>query len=195
MKKVEELIKRKKKENILLSLLLITICMLNLILNFNNYVKVVSKDYYEVNDIESLNKSIKNKEKFIIVNLKNAKLESYSLANKDNVLANLYTLNMDNKNILILLKPNTILTTKVFLEILNDTSETYQIKDKLNNNYYDKYLSNVNYDFSIKFESIKLYVILLLLTLSIISIIINVISIRNPNRTHMYKKYYKKLYR
>lgn len=195
---VEELVKRNKKENLVLNLIIIIVCILSLMLNINNYFRVISSDYFEIKSINDLSNAMKNKERFISVDLRSAKLEMYSLkeTNKKENFSDIYTLNIDGNNILILLKPNTMITDEVPLEILNDSKDTYQIKNKLkDNNYNNKVLSNINYNFNRNLEIIKFYITVILLILSIINIIINIYGMLNPNKTYMYKKYNKKLYR
>ncbi len=194
---VEELVKRNKKENLVLSLIMFVICILCLILNINNYFRVITNNFVVVNSIDDLYTAIKNKERFITVDLKDATLEMYSLkkTNENNNIINLYTLTIDNKNVLVLISPNTMITDKVSLEILNDTKYIRQIKDKLeNNNYESKVLSTIDYNFNRNIEIVKFYVTIFILTISIINIIFSIYGICNIKKTYAYKKYNKKLY-
>ena len=197
MGSIEELVKRNKKENLVLSLIIIIVCVLSLMLNFNNYFRTLSNEYYEVTNLENLNTAIKNKERFISVDLRDAKLEMYSLKEekKTEHHADIYTLSLDEMNILVLIKPNTMITDKVPLEILNDDNDSYQIKNKLkDNDYYAHVLSNVDYNFNRKFELIKFYITIGLLVVSLISIVVSFNGVLNPSKTYAYKKYNKKLY-
>lgn len=194
---VEELVVRNKKENLVLSFIIIIVCILSLMLNINNYFRVISSDYYNIKSINDLNVAIKNKERFISVDLRDAKLEMYSLKefNEKENFADIYTLDIEGNNILILLKPNTMITDEVSLEIFNDTKHTYQIKNKLKDiNYNNKVLSNLEYNFDRNVELIKFYITVILLVISIINIIYNIYGMFNPNKTRLYKKYNKKLY-
>lgn len=194
---IEELVKRNKKENIVLSLIIIIFCVLNLLLNINNYFRVITSDYYEIKSANDLNIAIKNKERFVSVDLRDSKLEMYSLKEEDKneKFADIYTLILDDTNVLVLLKPNTMITDEVAVEISNDTKDTYQIKNKLK---YDKYsnknLSNLDYNFNRNLELIKFYIVIILLVLAIINIVFNIYGVLNPSKTYTYKKYNKKLY-
>ena len=187
---VEELVKRNKKENLVLSLIMFVICILCLILNINNYFRVITNNFVVVNSIDDLYTAIKNKERFITVDLKDATLEMYSLkkTNENNNIINLYPLTIDNKNVLVLISPNTMITDKVSLEILNDTKYIRQIKDKLeNNNYESKVLSTIDYNFNRNIEIVKFYVTIFILTISIINIIFSIYGICNIKK-HMHIK-------
>ena len=193
MSDIKGLVKVKKQENIILSFILIFVCIINIVLNYNVYYKVITNNYLQINSFTELEKAVKNKERFISVDLRESQLEKYSLNDKKNTI-DIYTLTIDNKNILVLLDTNTMITDKVNLEIIDSIDITDTIKDKLNKDYYDKILSNTNYILNRNIELIKLYVVVLIFIISLINIIVNIIGLINPTKTHLYKKYNKKLY-
>ncbi len=193
MNDIKGLVKVKKQENIILSFILIFVCIINIVLNYNVYYKVITNNYLQINSFTELEKAVKNKERFISVDLRESQLEKYSLNDKKNTI-DIYTLTIDNKNILVLLDTNTMITDKVNLEIIDSIAITDTIKDKLNKDYYDKILSNTNYILNRNIELIKLYVVVLIFIISLINIVLNIIGFINPTKTHLYKKYNKKLY-
>ena len=193
MSDIKGLVKVKKQENIILSFILIFVCIINIVLNYNVYYKVITNNYLQINSFTELKNAVRNKERFVSVDLRESQLEKYSLNNKKNTI-DIYTLTIDNKNILVLLDTNTMITDKVNLEIIDSIDITDTIKDKLNKDYYDKILSNTNYILNRNIELIKLYVVVLIFIISLINIIVNIIGLINPTKTHLYKKYNKKLY-
>ena len=193
MNDIKGLVKVKKQENIILSFILIFVCIINIVLNYNVYYKVITNNYLQINSFTELKNAVRNKERFVSVDLRESQLEKYSLNNKKNTI-DIYTLTIDNKNILVLLDTNTMITDKVNLEIIDSIAITDTIKDKLNKDYYDKILSNTNYILNRNIELIKLYVVVLIFIISLINIIVNIIGLINPTKTHLYKKYNKKLY-
>ena len=64
MSNIEELIIRRKKENIVLNVIIIIICLISLIFFGNDYEKVLYNDYFVINSKESLEEAIKNKERY-----------------------------------------------------------------------------------------------------------------------------------
>lgn len=196
MTNIEELIIKRKKENIVLNTIVIIICLINLIIFSNDYVKIINNDYFIINSKESLEKAIKKNEKYVMMDLQNSKLEIYSLKdiNTEEQL-NLYTIKYDNKKIMIFLRNNTVLTNKVYLNIESFDGNKLSIKKLLNNDdYYNKVLSNENFVFYRNIDLIKICIFLLLIIISIILIIFDIIYYKNPKKTIKYKKYMKKLY-
>lgn len=192
MRDMIEIIKRSKRESIILSLIIILFCALNLILNMDFYKKLLTDNYDIVTDSQSLSKVIEKNEKFIYADLSNANLEHYSINNNDNT-ANIYTLKLDDNNILVLLKENTIITNKTPVEIIYDNYTTLDIKKKFENTEYLKVsFTNIDYKTDLLIEKIKLYLIIGLLILSGLSIIINFSGLLNPKKTLAFKSYVKK---
>lgn len=196
MSNIEELIIRRKKENIVLNVIIIIICLISLIFFGNDYEKVLYNDYFVINSKESLEEAIKNKERYAVMDLQNSNLEMYSLKDiKINEQLNLYTLTYDNKKVMIFLRNNTALTSKVYLNIESLDGNKISIEKLLNNGeYYNKILTNENFTLNRNIDLIKMCVFVLLIILSIILIIFDIIYYKNPKKTIKYKKYMKKLY-
>ncbi|MBQ9024229.1 MAG: hypothetical protein IJ105_03290 [Bacilli bacterium] len=167
--------KRRIIQNLLLSVLLIIIIFFNIIVNIDKYKLVLSNDYMIINSINDMNTS----DKYVYVDLKDASLEHYSM-NNEKLNINIYTYELDNNNVLVLLKENTIITDKTPFEIIDDNKMTIDIKEKLkDNNYYSKVLSNVDYTLDRKIDLYKIYILFIVILISIISILINFIKLIN----------------
>lgn len=194
MKDIIDIVKRKKIEGLVCSVIIAIFCFTNILLNMDIYKKVIFNEYSTINSIEDLNKAYINKERFLLVNLKNADLEYYQLKS-DNITANIYTLKLDDKNVLVTLKENTLITDKTEVEIALEDSTVEDLKTKFDtNNYYDISLSNINYNKDRKVYLYKIYILFVLLFISMISSIFNAIFTMIPNKTLTYQKYMKKYY-
>lgn len=195
MSNIEIKVIKKKKESLMLSIVMIILCIISLIFFSSDYLKVLNNEYVNVNNSKSLDDAIKNKERYVSVDLRKAKLEVYSLENKKGKRLNLYTLDFDNKKVMIFLRDNTIITDKVYLNIESFDGNKKSIKELLNNSdYYDAILSNENFTLNRDIDLTKMYVIYILIILSIVTIILDIYYINNPKKTNTYKKYMKKLY-
>ena len=196
MSNIEELRIRRKKENIVLNVIIIIICLISLIFFGNDFEKVLNNDYFIINSKESLEEAIKNKERYVMMDLQNSNLEMYSLKGvKTKEQLNLYTVTYDDKKLMIFLRNNTALTSKVYLNIEALDGQKISIEKLLDNGeYYNKILSNENFTLNRNIDLIKMYVFVSLIILSIILIIFDIIYYKNPKKTIKYKKYMKKLY-
>lgn len=195
MGNIEIKVIKKKKESLMLSIVMIILCIISLIFFSSDYLKVLNNEYVNINNSKSLDDAIKNKERYVSVDLRKAKLEVYSLENKNKKKLNLYTLDFDNKKVMIFLRDNTIITDKVYLNIESFDGNKKSIKELLNNSdYYDAILSNENFILNRDIDLTKMYVIYILIILSIVTIILDIYYINNPKKTNTYKKYMKKLY-
>ena len=195
MSNIEIKVIRKKKESLILSIVMIILCIISLIFFSSDYLKVLNNEYVNINNSKSLDDTIKNKERYVSADLRKAKLEVYSLENKNKKKLNLYTLDFDNKKVMIFLRDNTIITDKVYLNIESFDGNKKSIKELLNNSdYYDAILSNENFILNRDIDLTKMYVIYILIILSIVTIILDIYYINNPKKTNTYKKYMKKLY-
>ena len=195
MSNVEIKVIKKKKESLILSVVMIILCIISLIFFSSDYLKVLNNEYVNINNSKSLEDAIKNKERYVRADLRKAKLEVYSLENKNEKKLNLYTLDFDNKKVMIFLRDNTIITDKVYLNIESFDGNKKSIKELLNNSdYYDAILSNENFILNRDIDLTKMYVIYILIILSIVTIILDIYYINNPKKTNTYKKYMKKLY-
>lgn len=195
MSNIEIKVIKKKKESLILSVVMIILCIISLIFFSSDYLKVLNNEYVNINNSKSLDDAIKNKERYVSADLRKEKLEVYSLENKNKKKLNLYTLDFDNKKVMIFLKDNTIITDKVYLNIESFDGNKKSIKELLNNSdYYDAILSNENFILNRDIDLTKMYVIYILIILSIVTIILDIYYINNPKKTNTYKKYMKKLY-
>lgn len=195
MSNIEIKVIKKKKESLILSVVMIILCIISLIFFSSDYLKVLNNEYVNINNSKSLDDAIKNKERYVSADLRKAKLEVYSLENKNKKKLNLYTLDFDNKKVMIFLRDNTIITDKVYLNIELFDGNKKSIKELLNNSdYYDAILSNENFILNRDIDLTKMYVIYILIILSIVTIILDIYYINNPKKTNTYKKYMKKLY-
>lgn len=195
MSNIEIKVIKKKKESLILSIVMIILCIISLIFFSSDYLKVLNNEYVNINNSKSLEDAIKNKERYVRADLRKAKLEVYSLENKNKKKLNLYTLDFDNKKVMIFLRDNTIITDKVYLNIESFDGNKKSIKELLNNSdYYDAILSNENFILNRDIDLTKMYVIYILIILSIVTIILDIYYINNPKKTNTYKKYMKKLY-
>ena len=195
MSNIEIKVIKKKKESLMLSVVMIILCIISLIFFSSDYLKVLNNEYVNINNSKSLEDAIKNKERYVSADLREAKLEVYSLENKNEKKLNLYTLDFDNKKVMIFLRDNTIITDKVYLNIESFDGNKKSIKELLNNSdYYDAILSNENFILNRDIDLTKMYVIYILIILSIVTIILDIYYINNPKKTNTYKKYMKKLY-
>lgn len=195
MSNIEIKVIKKKKESLMLSIVMIILCIISLIFFSSDYLKVLNNEYVNINNSKSLNDTIKNKERYVSADLRKAKLEVYSLENRNKKKLNLYTLDFDNKKVMIFLRDNTIITDKVYLNIESFDGNKKSIKELLNNSdYYDAILSNENFILNRDIDLTKMYVIYILIILSIVTIILDIYYINNPKKTNTYKKYMKKLY-
>ena len=147
---VNNLVKKSKAENIILKLILIIICVVTLIINSTDY-KRIFLDNSPVTNYEELKPFIDDNEKFITLDLSNAKETRFSFQNNNKEdAAKVYDINYGQNNLLVVVKPNTALTNKVKGELLTDNENIKVIKQKLkeddnSKNYDIKYFSNMDY--------------------------------------------------
>lgn len=168
--------------NILLCIFLISFCTINLLLNKNIYNGVLSNNYNIITSLDDLNRT----DRFIYADLTHAKLENYSIKNSQQKV-NIYTYNLNNVNVLLLLKDNTLITNKTPLEVIKDNEITIDIKEKFkDNNYYELVLSNIDYNLDRKIYLYKAYALLSLVLISFIAIIINIIKLFILKRKKVY---------
>ena len=160
-----EIVKNKKRENILLDIIVTIFCIINLLV-LNKY------------------------NKYMEIDVSNRKLMQYKFEN----LANIYEINLDGKKTLVLLNENTKLGKNIYVKKIKDNKELKEIKQKLGNNFSSITLSNIDYDLDIKVEKYKLYTIVCIAFISIISLIVNLYGITKPEKTKYYKKISSKYY-
>ena len=82
MSNIEIKVIKKRKESLMLSVVMIILCIISLIFFSSDYLKVLNNEYVNINNSKSLNDAIKNKERYVSADLRKAKLEVYSLENK-----------------------------------------------------------------------------------------------------------------
>lgn len=163
----------KKLRRLLNILFYIFIIILLFILYKNN------NDFNYKNNINSIKTYNKYKDyKYVTINLKNSKLNRLSIKNNKKEYY-VYTLNIDNKNILLYLNKKTTLNTKVGVIKYNDDLISKDLKSSFENEddikYEKGYYSNINYDKNINVLNIKLYLLIGIIVLSLIFILIEII--------------------
>lgn len=190
MNDVIDIIRYNEKGKLLLNFILIIFCIFNIVINNNTYKSVLSNKYKKVDTINQLNKSYKNTS-FISLDLSKAKKEDYQIKSK-NKKADIYTLNLNNQNVLVLIQENTIVTDSTNVEFINNSLTVQDIKSKFeDNNYYKLVLSNIDLNNDIKINLYKFYILIALIIISICLSFINIIHIIKPKSTSTYKKYIK----
>ena len=188
-----ELVKRNKIQNLVLSFFILVFCLINIILNIDNYRSVITGECKTITSIKELKKAKDRKDLFIFVDMKNAKLENYSL--KSDIKINTYTINLNKNNIIVLLKEDTLLTSKVPVQIIKENDNIKDLKSKIETKYEDDYiLSDMNYVRERKINIYKTYILIGLFFISIISVLVNLIGVLNPEKTLLYKIYNKNYY-
>lgn len=192
MKEFIEISRRGKIENIVLKFVIILFCLITTILNSNLYMSMF-KGTNVINNKNSLLSLSKSRERFVTLDLTNAKLMEYSILSNDNDKINIYSLKIDDENILIALTENTALTDKVTLRILDYDQNMEEIKEKLeynsNDKYFkEKYFSNIDYLIDKKVIEVKFYSTIILLLLCGLTIPIDIYFYIKPEKTRCFKK-------
>ena len=194
MNDVIDIVKSKEKIKLTLNCILVIFCIVNIIINNNVYKSVLLDKCKSVQNIDSLNNCYKNNDKFISINLSNAKKEDYQIKS-NNKKADIYTLNLNNTNILVLINENTVITDSTNVQFVSNSLIVQDIKNKFEkNNYYKLVLSNIDLNNDVMISLYKLYILLALILISVLLIIINIIHLINPKSTLTYKKYIKNNY-
>ena len=65
MSNIEIKVIKKKKESLMLSIVMIILCIISLIFFSSDYLKVLNNEYVNINNSKSLNDAIKNKERYV----------------------------------------------------------------------------------------------------------------------------------
>jgi len=184
---IEKEVKRRKTINIIINIILIILCLFNFFFNMNDYMMVLTRDYQKINSISDINKE----SKYFFIDMQPSTISNYNLKG-DGITANMYSLKMDNENLLIILKENTLLTDKTEVKLLTDDI-IIQLKDKFEKSEYKYILTNIDLNEEVKIDLYKAYILLILIFIGIVSIIINMFGFINPKGTHLYKKLMTKL--
>lgn len=197
-KKIISLVKKEKIENIILKLVLIIICLMTLVLNLNEYKQIFLEKIYVHNNV-TIENAIDTDSKFISIDVSKAKETRFSLEHNNKEEAKVYELNYGEKSLLLVLNKNTALTGNVQGELLGYDTNLNKIKDKLmtenNSKYYDRYFSDMDYNAENNLTKKKFYITVAIISILLISIIIDFIKFFNPKKTKLYKKIYKKMYK
>ena len=69
MSNIEIKVIKKKKESLMLSIVMIILCIISLIFFSSDYLKVLNNEYVNVNNSKSLDDAIKNKERYVSADL------------------------------------------------------------------------------------------------------------------------------
>ena len=65
MSNIEIKVIKKKKESLILSIVMIILCIISLIFFSSDYLKVLNNEYVNINNSKSLDDTIKNKERYV----------------------------------------------------------------------------------------------------------------------------------
>ena len=65
MSNIEIKVIKKKKESLMLSIVMIILCIISLIFFSSDYLKVLNNEYVNINNSKSLDDAIKNKERYV----------------------------------------------------------------------------------------------------------------------------------
>ena len=179
-------IKKSKLINIIISIIVIIICFINFYFNKNIYMTVLTNNYKQIYTLNDIN----NKDEFYYMDLSLANKNNYNLKN-DTETYNMYSVSIDNSNVLILLKENTIPTNKTIVKKLDSNNVILQLNDKFQKSDYKYIFTDMDLQNDLKVELYKSYFLLIIIFILIISILINFIGFINPTKTHKYKKYLK----
>jgi lipopolysaccharide export LptBFGC system permease protein LptF len=169
--------KLNKVINILIYLLIIVVIGVFFINNKDIYC---FKHNLVINNLKDFKKY--KEYNYVSMNLKEAKITRLSLSEDKKEKLDVYIVNFDNKNILVTLNKNTVLTKKVSLIKTNDDSIINDIKDTLSmeneiefeDNFY---YSNEDYNQNKLLLSIKYYSSIILSASCIILMLINLLLI------------------
>lgn len=194
---IEELVKEEKLENLILKLFLIVMCLVTIIVNSEEY-KEVFLERESINTYAKMNRAIKNKEKYIVINARKADETRFSLENKKNsVEAKIYEINYGEKSIIVMLKNNTALTNRIKGELLKNDSNINSIKDVLTEEnkteYFDYYFSDLDYLDESLIVKKKFYISVSIIALLFLSMLHDAYKYFNPRKTFLYRSYVKRL--
>lgn len=163
----------KKIGDIILKSVILVLLVISLFVN-SDYKEI--KDYSLINDSKSyeLNKD----KRYVSIDLSNA-IETRFMIEKDNNYKT-YIVSYNDFSLLVVLQPNSVLTSSVKLMKEKDSNESLDIKtsySKENNNiiYKNGYYTNVNLSKNEKIVNIKQYVTYIFVGLLIIFIIYDII--------------------
>ena len=172
--------------NIIFYLLIIVLLFLTIIIN-KDYSPIINKKI--INNEQDLNKY--KDYKLVTLNLKNNKETRFSLSDNGNKSI-IYIVSYDNKTILLELNSSTVITDKIDVMYMNDTSNTKLLKTNIKEESEKKisfkrgYYTNINYEKNFKIINIKFYITIFLGSVSLLSMIINFIGMI------MFKKDYRR---
>lgn len=178
-----EIIKYRKLENIILKIIIIVFCFLTIIINLNEY-----KSLFKNNT--NIENSINENYRFVTLDLTPSKLISYSIIDNNENKVNFYTLELNDKILLIALKENTVITNKVEGELKDYDKYVNVIKNKYNENgklIEEKYFSNVSYNTNKKIVEIKFYFTIILLIIIILTLPFDIFIYINPKKSKKFK--------
>ena len=181
-----KVIKKSKLINIIISFIVIIICFINFYFNKNIYMAVLTNNFKQIYTLNDIN----NNDEFYYIDLSMANKNKYNLKN-DKETYNMYSVSIENNNILILLKENTIPTNKTIVRKLDTDNIILQLNDKFQKSDYKYIFTDMDLQNDIKVELYKSYFIVIIIFILIISILLNFIGFINPTKTHKYKKYKK----
>lgn len=168
--------KKKKMINILFMLMIIILLVVTIFIN---------KDYSFILDKKIINNNVSLERysdyKFVTLSMKNAKETRFSLSDNDNKSI-IYIIKYRDKSILVELSEHTVVTEKMDVMFMDDTSNTKMLKSNINEeideelDFIKGYYTNINLQMNLKIIIIKFYVTLSLIGISFLLLIINLIQ-------------------
>ena len=156
MSNIEIKVIKKKKESLILSIVMIILCIISLIFFSSDYLKVLNNEYVNINNSKSLEDAIKNKERYVRADLRKAKLEVYSLesfdGNKKSIKellnnSDYYDAILSNENFIlnrdIDLTKMYVIYILIILSIVTIILDIYYINNPKKTNTYKKYMKKL----------------------------------------------------
>ena len=198
-KKIIEVVKKEKIENIILKLVLIIICVATVMLNLKEYRQVFTNTNV-INNYSNLNSAITNKYKYVTIDLSLAEETRFSLqTGTGEETSKVYEINYGDYNLILVLDKNTALTGNVKGELLKENDNVATIKQKLiedsdnKKQYIKSYFSNMDYADEELITKRKFYATTIAISTLTILIVIDFLKFLHPKKTRAYRKYIKKL--
>lgn len=197
-KKIISLVKKEQVEDVILKLVLIVVALMTLILNISDYREIFTGTLL-INNNTSLQNALNEDAKYVTIDITKAKETRFSLEENNSEKAKLYELTYGEKNILLVLNKNTAITGKVDGELLSFDTNIKTISEKLiqddkSKKYYDRYFSNMDFIAEKNLTKKKFYITTIIVSILLISIMIDFVQFFHPKNTRRYKRIYKKMY-
>ena len=100
---ITNIVIRKKIINLIINLIVIIFCLINFFFNMNNNLMAITGNYIQIHSLDDIN--INNK--FYNIDMQTASKEMYDIES-EGIKASMYTIKIDDTNVLVILKYNTL---------------------------------------------------------------------------------------